>query len=105
VEIMYRKEINDKLTQAIVEVLGHIIHDDYAQLIDPNQIKKNISRIFKANEWEEEYIFDDIVEKLVTLRSALWHIRARNVSGQNSKDRKNWRVWEDVPDDEKEKWK
>ena len=37
---MHRKEINDKLTQAIVEVLGHIIHDDYAQLIDPNQIKK-----------------------------------------------------------------
>jgi len=27
------------------------------------------------------------------------------VSGQNSKDRKNWRVWEDVPDDEKEELK
>ena len=101
---MYRKEINDKLTQAIVEVLGHIIHDDYAQLVDPTQIKKNLSRIFKANEWEEEYIFDDIVEKLVTARRALWHIRARNVSEQ-TKDRKNWRVWEDVPDDEKEELK
>ena len=102
---MYRKEINDKLTQAIVEVLGHIIHDDYAQLVDPTQIKKNLSRIFKANEWEEEYIFDDIVEKLVTARRALWHIRARIVSGQNSKDRKNSRVWKDVPDDEKEELK
>jgi len=101
---MYREEFNDKLTQAIVEVLGHIIHDDYAQLVDPTQIKKNLSRIFKANEWEEEYIFDDIVEKLVTARRALWHIRARNVSEQN-KDRKNWRVWEDVPDDEKEELK
>jgi len=101
---MYKKEINDKLTQAIVEVLGHIIHDDYAQFVDPTQIKKNLSRIFKANEWEEEYIFDDIVEKLVTARRALWHIRARNVSEQ-TKDRKNWRVWEKVPDDEKEKWK
>ena len=101
---MYRKEFNDKLTEAIVEVLGHIIHDDYAQFVDPTQIKKNLSRIFKANEWEEEYIFDDIVEKLVTARRALWHIRARNVSEQ-TKDRKNWRVWEDVPDDEKEKWK
>ena len=102
---MYKKEINDRLTQAIVEVLGHIIHDDYAQFVDPTQIKKNLSRIFKANEWEEEYIFDDIVEKLVTARRALWHIRARIVSGQNSKDRKNWRVWEDVPDDEKEELK
>jgi len=101
---MYKKEINDKLTQAIVEVLGHIIHDDYAQFVDPTQIKKNLSRIFKANEWEEEYIFDDIVEKLVTARRALWHIRARNVSGQNNKDRKNSRVWEGVPDDEKEGW-
>ena len=101
---MYKKEINDRLTQAIVEVLGHIIHDDYAQFVDPNQIKKNLSRIFKANEWEEEYIFDDIVEKLVTARRALWHIRARNVSEQ-TKDRKNWRVWEDVPDDEKEELK
>jgi len=101
---MYRKEINDKLTQAIVEVLGHIIHDDYAQFVDPTQIKKNLSRIFKANEWEEEYIFDDIVEKLVTARRALWHIRARNVSEQ-TKDRKNWRLWEDVPDDEKEELK
>ena len=102
---MYREEINDKLTQAIVEVLGHIIHDDYAQFVDPTQIKKNLSRIFKANEWEEEYIFDDIVDKLVTARRALWHIRARIISGQNSKDRKNWRVWEDVPDDEKEELK
>ena len=101
---MYKKEINDKLTQAIVEVLGHIIHDDYAQFVDPTQIKKNLSRIFKANEWEEEYIFDDIVEKLVTARRALWHIMARNVSEQ-TKDRKNWRVWEDVPDDEKEELK
>ena len=101
---MYKKEINDKLTQAIVEVLGHIIHDDYAQFVDPTQIKKNLSRIFKANEWEEEYIFDDIVEKLVTVRRALWHIRARIVSGQ-TKDRKNWRVWQDVPDDEKEELK
>jgi|TARA_B110000014_G_scaffold93758_1_gene64291 hypothetical protein len=101
---MYKKEINDKLTQAIVEVLGHIIHDDYAQFVDPTQIKKNLSRIFKANEWEEEYIFDDIVEKLVTARRALWHIRARNVSEQ-TKDRKNWRLWEDVPDDEKEELK
>ena len=101
---MYKKEINDKLTQAIVEVLGHIIHDDYAQFVDPTQIKKNLSRIFKANEWEEEYIFDDIVEKLVTARRALWHIRARNVSEQ-TKDRKNWRVWQDVPDDEKEELK
>jgi len=102
---MYRKEFNDKLTEAIVEVLGHIIHDDYAQFVDPSQIKKNLSRVFKANEWEEEYIFDDIVEKLVTARRALWHIRARNVSGQNNKDRKNSRVWEGVPDDEKEEWK
>ena len=101
---MYKKEINDKLTQAIVEVLGHIIHDDYAQFVDPTQVKKNLSRIFKANEWEEEYIFDDIVEKLVTARRALWHIRARNVSEQ-TKDRKNWRLWEDVPDDEKEELK
>ena len=101
---MYKKEINDKLTQAIVEVLGHIIHDDYAKFVDPTQIKKNLSRIFKANEWEEEYIFDDIVEKLVTARRALWHIRARNVSEQ-TKDRKNWRLWEDVPDDEKEELK
>ena len=101
---MYKKEINDRLTQAIVEVLGHIIHDDYAQFVDPSQIKKNLSRIFKANEWEEEYIFDDIVEKLVTARRALWHIRARNVSEQ-TKDRKNWRVWQDVPDDEKEELK
>ena len=101
---MYKKEINDRLTQAIVEVLGHIIHDDYAQFVDPTQIKKNLSRIFKANEWEEEYIFDDIVEKLVTARRALWHIRARNVSEQ-TKDRKNWRVWQDVPDDEKEELK
>ena len=101
---MYKKEINDKLTQAIVEVLGHIIHDDYAQFVDPTQIKKNLSRIFKANEWEEEYIFDDIVENLVTARRALWHIRARNVSEQ-TKDRKNWRLWEDVPDDEKEELK
>ena len=101
---MYRKEFNDKLTEAIVEVLGHIIHDDYAQFVDSNQIKKNLYSIFKTNEWEEEYIFDDIVEKLVTARRALWHIRARNVSEQN-KDRKNWRVWEDVPDDEKEELK
>ena len=101
---MYKKEINDRLTQAIVEVLGHIIHDDYAQFVDSTQIKKNLSRIFKANEWEEEYIFDDIVEKLVTARRALWHIRARNVSEQ-TKDRKNWRLWEDVPDDEKEELK
>ena len=101
---MYKKEINDRLTQAIVEVLGHIIHDDYAQFVDPTQIKKNLSRIFKANEWEEEYIFDDIVEKLVTARRALWHIKARNVSEQ-TKDRKNWRLWEDVPDDEKEELK
>ena len=101
---MYKKEINDKLTQAIVEVLGHIIHDDYAQFVDPTQIKKNLSRIFKANEWEEEYIFDDIVEKLVAVRRALWHIRARNVSEQ-TKDRKNRRLWEDVPDDEKEELK
>ena len=101
---MYREEFNDKLTQAIVEVLGHIIHDYYAQFVDPTQIKKNLSRIFKANEWEEEYILDDIVDKLVTARRALWHIRARNVSEQN-KDRKNWRVWEDVPDDEKEELK
>ena len=102
---MYRKEFNDKLTEAIVEVLGHIIHDDYAQFVDSNQIKKNLTRIFKANEWEEEYIFDDIVEKLVTARRALWHIRARNVSGQNNKDRKNSGVWEGVPDDEKEEWR
>ena len=101
---MYKKEINDRLTQAIVEVLSHIIHDDYAQFVDPTQIKKNLSRIFKANEWEEEYIFDDIVEKLVAVRHALWHIRARNVSEQ-TKDRKNWRLWEDVPDDEKEELK
>ena len=101
---MYKKEINDRLTQAIVEVLGHIIHDDYAQFVDTTQIKKNLSRIFKANEWEEEYIFDDIVEKLVAVRRALWHIRARNVSEQ-TKDRKNWRLWEDVPDDEKEELK
>ena len=101
---MYRKEFNDKLTYLFVELLGHTIHDDYAQFVDPSQIKKNLSRIFKANEWEEEYIFDDIVEKLVTARRALWHIRARNVSEQN-KDRKNWRVWEDVPDDEKEELK
>ena len=101
---MYRKEFNDKLTHKIIEVLGHIIHDDYAQFVDPTQIKKNLSRIFKANEWEEEYIFDDIVEKLVTARRALWHIRARNVSEQ-TKDRKNWRLWEDVPDDEKEELK
>ena len=101
---MYRKEFNDKLTEAIVEVLGHIIHDDYAQFVDSTQVKKNLSRIFKSNEWEEEYVLDDIVDKLVTARRALWHIRARIVSGQ-TKDRKNWRVWEDVPDDEKEEWK
>ena len=47
----------------------------------------------------------DIVDKLVALRAALWHIRARNVSGQNSKDRKNWKIWENVPDDEKEELK
>ena len=70
---MNRKEFNDKLTHKIIEVLGHIIHDDYAQFVDPSQIKKNLSRIFKANEWEEEYIFDDIVEKLVTARRALAH--------------------------------
>jgi len=68
---MYRKEFNDKLTHKIIEVLGHIIHDDYAQFVDSNQIKKNLYGIFKTNEWEEEYIFDDIVEKLVTARSAL----------------------------------
>ncbi len=101
---MYRKEINDKLTQAIVEVLGHIIHDDNAQFVDPTQIKKNLARICEANEWEEGYILDDIVDKLVTARRALWHIRARIVSGQ-TKDRKNWRLWEDVPDDEKEELK
>ena len=101
---MYRKEFNDKLTEAIVEVLGHIIHDDYAQFVDPTQVKKNLSRIFKANEWEEEYVLDDIVDKLVTARRALWHIRARNVSEQ-TKDRKNSRVWEGVPDDEKEEWR
>ena len=49
---MYKKEINDRLTQAIVEVLGHIIHDDHAQFVDPTQIKENLSRIVKANEWE-----------------------------------------------------
>ena len=97
---MYKKEINDKLTQAIVEVLGHIIHDDYAQFVDPTQIKKNLSKIFKANEWEEEYVFDEIVDKFVSARRALWHIVARNKSGQ-TKDRKKWRIWGDVPDDEK----
>jgi hypothetical protein len=93
VEIMYRKEINNKLSQAIVEVLGHIIHDDYAQFVDPTQIKKNLSRIFKANEWEEEYILDDIVDKLVTARPALWHIRLRSVPEQNSIDDKNRDRW------------
>ena len=69
------------------------------------KLKKIFTVFFKTNEWEEEYVFDDIVDKLVTARRALWHIRARNVSGQNSKGRKNSRVWEGVPDDEKEGWK
>ena len=98
---MYRKEFNDKLTEAIVEVLGHIIHDDYAQFVDPDQIKKNLSKIFKANEWEEKYVFDEIVDKIVSARRALWHIVARNKSRQKSKGRKNWRGWGDVPDYEK----
>ena len=45
---MYRKEFNDKLTEAIVEVLGHIIHDDYAQFVDPTQVKKNLSEDFQS---------------------------------------------------------
>ena len=97
----YRKEFNDKLTNLFVELLGHTIHDDYAQFVDADQIKKNLSKIFKANEWEEEYIFDEIVDKFVSARRPLWHIVARNKSGQKSKDRKNWRGWRDVPDDEK----
>ena len=97
---MNRKEFNDKLTDKIVEVLGHTIHDDFARFVDPDQIKKNLSKIFKANEWEVEYVFDEIVDKFVSARRALWHIVARNKSGQ-TKDRKNWRVWGDVPDDEK----
>ena len=98
---MNRKEFNDKLTDKIVEVLGHTIHDDYAQFVDSNQIKKNLSKIFKANEWEEKYVFDEIVDKIVSARRALWHIVARNKSRQKSKDRKNWRGWGDVPDYEK----
>ena len=98
---MNRKEFNDKLTDKIVEVLGHTIHDDFARFVDPDQIKKNLSKIFKANEWEEKYVFDEIVDKIVSARRALWHIVARNKSRQKSKDRKNWRGWGDVPDYEK----
>jgi len=43
---MYRKEFNDKLTHEIIEVLGHIIHDDYAQFVDPSLIKKNLSNSY-----------------------------------------------------------
>ncbi len=101
---MNKKEFNEKLAVSVFDFVVNILHDDSAQYVDQTQISKHLCRLFKANEWEEEYIFDDIVEKLVTARRALWHIRARNVSGQNNKDRKNSRVWEGVPDDEKEGW-
>ena len=102
---MNKKEFNEKLAVSVFDFVVNILHDDSAQYVDQTQISKHLCRLFKANEWEEEYIFDDIVEKLVTARRALWHIRARNVSVQNSKDRKNSRVWEGVPDDEKEEWR
>ena len=85
-ETMNKKEFNDKLTLEIVEVIGHIIHDDYAQFVDPKQIKKNLCGLFKANKWEEEFIIDSIVERLVTARRALWKINARSISAQNSYD-------------------
>ena len=90
---MNKKEFNDKLTLEIVEVIGHLIHDDCAQFVDPDQIKKNLSRIFEAKKWEEMYIFDSIVETLVTARPALWHIRLRSVHEQNSIDDKNRNKW------------
>ena len=102
---MNKKEFNEKLAVSVFDFVVNILHDDSAQYVDQTQISKHLCRLFKANEWEEEYIFDDIVEKLVTARRALWHIRARNVSVQNNKDRKNSRVWEGIPDDEKEEWR
>ena len=83
---MNKKEFNDKLTLEIVEVLGHIIHDDYAQFVDPNQIKKNLCRLFKTNKWEQEFIIDSIVDRLVTARHAFWQLNARSISAQNSYD-------------------
>jgi len=102
---MNKKEFNEKLAVSVFDFVVNILHDDSAQYVDQTQIIKHLCRLFKANEWETQFILSRIVEVLVTARPAVWHIMARNVSGQNSKDRRNWRVWEKVPDDEKEKWK
>ena len=81
---MYRKEFNDKIADALADILGNVLHDDSAEYVDETQITNNLCRRFQVTEWEQRHIISIVVNAIVTARPAIWHIMVRMIKQKNS---------------------
>ena len=97
---MNKKEFNEKIADCLADIVGNILHDDTAQCVDETQIINNLCRRFQVTEWEQRYIISTMVNAIVTVRPAIWHIMAR-IKQKNSVRGKV----RELTDKEKEEWK
>ena len=81
---MYRKEFNDKIADALADILGNVLHDDSAEYVDETQITNNLCRRFQVTEWEQRHIISIVVNAIVTAIPAIWHIMVRMIKQKNS---------------------
>ena len=81
---MYRKEFNDKIADALADILGNVLHDDSAEYVDETQITNNLCRRFQVTEWEQRHVISNVVNTIVTARPAIWHIMVRIIKQKNS---------------------
>ena len=81
---MYRKEFNDKIADALADILGNVLHDDSAEYVDETQITHDLCRRFQVTEWEQRHVISNVVNTIVTARPAIWHIMVRIIKQKNS---------------------
>ena len=81
---MYRKEFNDKIADALADILGNVLHDDSAEYVDETQITHDLCRRFQVTEWEQRHVISNVVNTIVTARPAIWHIMVRMIKQKNS---------------------
>ena len=97
---MYRKEFNDKIADALADILGNVLHDDSAEYVDETQITNEVCRKFQVTEWEQQFFFSRVVNEIVTARLAMWHI----IDRKNRQEKGSGKVRE-WTDEEKEDMK
>ena len=94
---MYRKAFNDKIADALADILGNVLHDDSAEYVDETQITNEVCRKFQVTEWEQQFFFSRVVNEIVTARPAMWHI----IDRKNRQEKGSGKVRE-WTDEEKE---